>query len=243
MKNSMKAGALFVAGIFALSGCGSSAEGSESDSAGSSPAASKSASPSPTLAVGQEQYEAAELVAALDAVNAAQGGTGEISDDAAMRDYLQQQGFSEGVTVSPAQCEEIASFVSFFGDVDEANIASLKLDTRKLTVVSHSDADTLDSLMQDNAKLADECSGFEMGDEEFTAVGATESLEVSTEAPTTQAFTMTVSAEGETLSGLKVSSASGTTNIVVTDSDAANPDEASAEAAELIDAVLEQLQK
>lgn len=242
MKNSMKAGALLVAGIFALSGCGSSAEGSESESGGSSPAA-ESASPSPTLAVGQDQYPAEELVAALEAVNAAQGGAGEISDDAAMREYLQQQGFSEGVTISPAQCEEIASFVSFFGDVDEANIASLKLENQKLTVVSHSDAEALDSLMQENANLADECAEFEMGDEEFTAVGATESLDVSTEAPTTQAFTMTMSAEGQTLSGLKVSSASGTTNIVVTNSDAADQEAATAEAAELIDAVLAQLQK
>ncbi|WP_104104573.1 hypothetical protein [Arthrobacter sp. 08Y14] len=241
MKNTMKAGALLLAGMLALSACGSS---DEPASASDSEAASASPSPTATLAVGQEQYTADELLAAIEAVNAAQGGTGEVSDDATFRQYLTDQSLPEGITAKPAECEGIAGFANFFGDVDQANLASVKLGSdQKLTVVSHPEASALDAQMQDNDGLLGECAEFEMGDEEFTAAGTTERLDVSTGAPQTQAFSLTMTAEGTTLSGLKVSAATGTTNIVVTNSNAADPEEASAQAAELIDAVLAELEK
>lgn len=242
LKNNMKAGALLLAGMLALSACGSSDEPASASDAEATSA--ESASPSPTLAVGQEQYTAGELTAALEAVNTAQGGAGVVSDDPTLRDYLDQQSLPAEIVVTPAECKDIAGFASFFGDVDKANIASVKLgDDLKLTLVSHPEASTLDTLMQDNDALLGECSDFEMGDGEFTATGTTERLEVSTDAPETQAFALSLTAEGTTLSGLKVAAASGTTNAVVTDSDAANAEEAAAEAAELIDAVMAELQK
>ena len=240
MKNTMKAGALLLAGMLALSACGSSDEPAEA----SDGEAAASPSPTATLAVGQEQYTADELLVALEAVNAARGGTGVVSDDATLRQYLAEQSLPEGIAITPAKCEGIASFANFFGDVAQANIASVKLGSdQKLTLVSHPKASDLDTLMQDNETGLSECVEFEMGDEEFTAAGTTERRDVSTDAPTTQAFTLTMTAEGATLSGLKVSAASGTTNVVVTDSDAADPEEASAQAAELIDAVLAELEK
>lgn len=123
-------------------------------------------------------------------------------------------------------------------------MASLRLgDDQKLTLVSHPDATVPDTQMRDNEDLLGDCVEFEMGDEEFTAAGTTERLDVSTEAPATQAFSLTLTAEGTTLSGVKVSAASGTTGIVVTNSNATDPEEAAAQAAELIDTVLAELQK
>lgn len=241
MKNTVKAGALLLAGMLALSACGGS---DETASASDGEASSASPSPTATLAVGQEQYTEEELLAAVEAVNAAEGGTGVVSDEATFRQYLADQSLPDGIAITPSQCEGIAGFATFFGDVDQAHIASLKLgDDQKLTVVSHPDAPGLETQMQDNEDLLGDCVEFEMGDEEFTAAGTTERLDVSTEAPATQAFSLTLTAEGTTLSGLKVSAASGTTNIVVTNSDATDPEEAAGQAAELIDAVLAELQK
>lgn len=242
MKNTMKASALLLAGMLALTACGGSEEpASASDK---DAASSESASPTPTLAVGQEQYTAAELVAALEAVNTAQGGAGAVSDDAAFREYLGQQSLPEGVKITPEKCADFAGFTDFFGDLDEANIAYLALGTdQKLALISHPEAATLDTVMQENKALMDECGSFEMGAEGLTVAGTAETLKVTTEAPLTQAFALSLSAEGNTLSGLKVSAASGTTNVVLINSDAANKDEATAEATKLIDAVLAELKK
>lgn len=240
MKKSMKAGALLVAGIFALSGCGSSDDSASADSP-----ASDSPSPAPTLAVGQEQYTAEELEAALTAVKADRGLTGEVSNDAALRPGLSESGAAPGgFNVAPEQCMEILGFANFFGDLDNANVAGLGAsETQRITVVSHADAAALDQQVDDNSKLVDECAEFEMtGDGEGeVAKGTAERLDASTEAPSTQAFTVTMAAAGVSFSGMKVAAASGTTNVVITVSESEDPKAALASAEETINAVLAEL--
>ena len=242
MKKSTKAFALLTAGIFALSACGSSDESAAADSP-----ASASPTPTPTLAVGQEQYTADELETALIAVKAGQGLTGEVSNDAALRPDLAESGAAPGgFTVAPEQCMEILGFANFFGNLDNANVAGLRSnESQRITVVSHSDAAALDQQVEDNNKLLDECAEFEMtgeGEGEV-AKGTAERLDASTEAPTTQAFSVTMAAEGVSFGGMRVSAASGTTNVVITVSNSDDPKAALADAEETINAVLSELAK
>ncbi|MCC9206150.1 hypothetical protein [Arthrobacter sp. zg-Y769] len=243
MNKSIKASALLVAGVFALSGCGSS----EGDS-GSASDETKSASASPTaeLTVGKDQYTAAELEEVLAAVKTGQEASGEVIPDAVLRPELGGAGSPDGVTITPEKCVEILGFANFFGDIEEANVAALELsETEKLTVVSHAEASTLDKQVEETGSVLDDCADFEMkGEEEGeVATGTTERQEVSTDAPSTEGFVLTLAAAGEELSGLKVAAASGTTNISVTVSDATDLPAAVAKAEETINAVYAELEK
>lgn len=248
VKKSKQVGALFVAGAFVLSGCGSSDGDAEAAPGASASATSApTATPTPSLSVGQEQYTGAELEAALAAAQEELGLTGEISGDAALRPTLTDGGLgSGGVTVTPERCMEILGFASFFGDLENAVVAGLTFGERdKITLVSHADVDEPQKQVDSNNEVVDECADFEMrGQEEGqVAQGVVEELDASTQAPTTQAYSFSVSAEGTTLSGLKVSAVSGTTNVSVTSGDAEDAEATLARAEEIIDAVLSQLEQ
>ncbi|MBP3044091.1 hypothetical protein KKR91_05655 [Arthrobacter jiangjiafuii] len=112
-------GALLVAGVFALSGCGSSSEAADSGSAESSP--------TPTLSVGQDQYTPEELEAALQAVKADEGLGGDIFNQETLAPLLEGTPDAlAGVTVTPEQCDVLAT-TDIAGVLDNASMAILML--------------------------------------------------------------------------------------------------------------------
>ena len=246
MNRSMKAGALLVAGIFALTGCSGAGE----TTAGESPAASDSPSPTstPTPTVGQEQYTPQELEAALAAVKTQLGLTGEVVGEEALAPLLEQApDMLAGVTITPEQCDVLAS-TDIAGVVENANMALLLLSqTDSLAVASHPDASVMEKQTEDNARLLDECSEFQMEVAGQAITATTEAVEAQTDAEATQAFrTSIATAEGATET-LQISAVSGTTNVQVTmaGAGASGTESAAAvaKAEDAINAVLAELEK
>ncbi|WAP51043.1 hypothetical protein OL239_14150 [Arthrobacter sp. ATA002] len=238
MNKSMKAGALLIAGVFALSGCGSSDETATADSP-----ASGSPSPTPTLAVGQEQYTADELEAALTAVKTSEGLTGEVENDAMLRPQLEETTLS-GVVTTPEQCNILVS--SFFDEkIAGGNLATVGLDSSDtLMLISYEDASVLEEQAGSSEQLIKDCVDFEMALDGAVITGAVEGLEASTDAPSTQAYrTVITRADGGEASTIQVSGLSGTLNLSVTLFDPADPDAAVAKAEETINAALTELEK
>lgn len=242
MTKTIKTGALLAAGVLALSACGGSGKAADSASADSS-----SPTPTATLAVGQVQYTAAELEAALSAFKADRGLTNEIVTDAALRPQLAEgDDFPDGVTFTPEQCEALIGYASFIGPVDTAIVASVTInDGEKVTVVSHSAAANLNKQVEGNDALIDECGDIEVAGEGMGAGAiATDRLDASTQAPTTQAYEMVVGADGaEDVRAIRVAAASGTTTIISNMTAVDDPDETLAKAEDTINAVLAELEK
>ena len=108
----------------------------------------------PAPAVGQAQYTAAELVAALTAVKADRGLTGEVSDDAPLRPSLVETSFPGGITMTPARCGGIAGSADFFGPVDGAAVAGLQAgDGQRLLLVSQLDGSLPEQQSRENNSL------------------------------------------------------------------------------------------
>ncbi|MBO0908313.1 hypothetical protein [Arthrobacter sunyaminii] len=245
MNKSMKAGALLVAGVFALSGCGSSDEGSEAASE-SSPSATPT--PTPTLAVGQEQYTPAELETALAAILADRGMAGEIitqQDLAPMLEGAPDQ--LAGVVITPEQCDVLAS-ADIAATLDSANMAMIMLsETDTLTIASHPSASIMDKQVQDNTRLLEDCAQFQMEAGGQVISAAVDSLDASTDGQTTQAFRTTITAAEQVTDTVQVSAVSGTTNVQVSMTGnlttAAESEEAIAQAETIINEVLAELEK
>ena len=247
MNKSMKAGALLVAGVFALSGCSGSDEGSGS-AAESSPSATATPTPTPTLAVGQDQYTPAELEAALAAVLADRGMSGEVitqQDLAPMLEGAPDQ--LAGVVITPEQCDVLAS-ADIGAALDSANMAMIMLsDTDTLTIASHPEAAIMDKQVEENARLLDECAQFRMEAGGQVISAEVDSVDASTDGETTQAFRTTVTAAEQVTDVIQVSAVSGTTNVQVSMtgglSGAAESAEAVAQAETIINEVLAELEK
>ncbi|WP_146067277.1 MULTISPECIES: hypothetical protein [unclassified Arthrobacter] len=245
MNKSMKAGALLVAGVFALSGCGSSNEGSEAASE-SSPSATPT--PTPTLAVGQEQYTPAELETALAAILADRGMAGEVitqQDLAPMLEGAPDQ--LAGVVITPEQCDVLAS-ADIAATLDSANMAMIMLsETDTLTIASHPSASIMDKQVQDNTRLLEDCAQFQMEAGGQVISAAVDSLDASTDGQTTQAFRTTITAAEQVTDTVQVSAVSGTTNVQVSMTGnlttAAESEEAIAQAETIINEVLAELEK
>ncbi|MBO0896602.1 hypothetical protein [Arthrobacter sunyaminii] len=245
MNKSMKAGALLVAGVFALSGCGSSDEGSEAASE-SSPSATPT--PTPTLAVGQEQYTPAELETALAAILADRGMAGEVitqQDLAPMLEGAPDQ--LAGVVITPEQCDVLAS-ADIAATLDSANMAMIMLsETDTLTIASHPSASIMDKQVQDNTRLLEDCAQFQMEAGGQVISAAVDSLDASTDGQTTQAFRTTITAAEQVTDTVQVSAVSGTTNVQVSMTGnlttAAESEEAIAQAETIINEVLAELEK
>jgi hypothetical protein len=238
MNKSMKASALLVAGIFALSGCGSS-----DDSAAADSPAADSPSPTPTLAVGQDQYSADELEAALTAVKTAQGLTGDVENDATLRPQMEEATLS-GITATPEQCNILVS--SFFDEkIGEGNLGTVGInDSDTLMLISYKDASVLEKQAESSAQLVKDCAEFQMEADGRVINGSVESLEASTDAPSTQAYRSVITrADGGEASTIQVSGLSGTLNLSVTLFDPADAKAAVAEAEESINAALSELEK
>ncbi|MCQ1954795.1 MULTISPECIES: hypothetical protein [Arthrobacter] len=242
MKKSIKAGALLVAGVFVLSGCGSS-EGS-SDS-GSAETKSASAKPTPTTqAVGEKQYTADELEEALAAVMKDKNLDGPLGNDETVRpEMMNAVDPLEGITIAPASCDVLAS-TNINKVLDNAYIAVLLLnETDSLTVVSHSDPAVLEKQVEDNDSLLGECAQYTMEGPGGQATVINKGIEASTDADTTQAF-HSITSNGTVEEGItQVAGASGTTNIAARFVNSADPEASVAEAEELIDAVYAELEK
>lgn len=245
MNKSMKAGALLVAGVFALSGCGGSDGGSES-AAESSPSAT--ATPTPTPAVGQDQYTPAELEAALAAVLADRGMTGEVITQEDLAPLL--EGAPDqlaGLVITPEQCDVLAS-ADIAAALDSANMAMIMLsETDTLTIASHPEASVMDKQVEENARLLDECAQFQMEAGGQVISAAVESVDASTDGETTQAFRTTITAAEQVTDTVQVSAVSGTTNVQVSMtgglSGAPESEEAVARAETIINEVLAELEK
>lgn len=237
MKTSVKAGSLLIAGIFALSGCGSS-EGAQ----GSEPAESGSASPTPTLAVGQEQYSADELESALAAVNEAEGLNGEIQNDAELRPQFEDASYLE-TGVDPEQCTAVLSS-TFDRKIQDGNLAFMGFNaTDMLAVISYDDKSVLEKQFGDSENTLADCGEFQMtnGDARITAVA--ESATASTEAPVTQAYRTTVRRESGDGVVVHVVGISGTTQVSATLIDPTDEAASVAQSEEVINAVLAELEK
>ncbi|MCQ1987940.1 hypothetical protein [Arthrobacter sp. zg-Y844] len=237
MKKTIKAGALLIAGVFVLSGCGSSDGDSGSASAESSPTPA-------TQAVGEKQYTADELEDALAAVMKDKNLDGPLGNDETVRpDMMNAVDPLENITIAPAACDVLAS-TNVNKVLDNAYIAVLLLnETDSLTVVSHSDPAVLEKQVEDNDTLLDECAQYTMEGPGGQATVVNEGIDASTDADTTQAF-HSITSNGTIEEGItQVAAASGTTNIAARFVNASDPEASVAEAEELINAVYAELEK
>ena len=251
MNKSMKAGALLVAGVFALSGCGSSDDSASSadaapDSSASAPAesASPTPTPTPTPAAGEKQYTADELEAALTAVKEDQGLTGQIANDAAVRPELAgvEDAFAD-IKITPEECSALAT-ANLSEKIESSTVAIMQLsETDSLTVISYEDASLLDSQVKNNDQQMVDCAEFTMETGGQVLTASAEEVPSSTDAVTTQAYSVAINVEGQATTTLQISGFSGTTNITVSMSDPADAAGAQGAAEELINAVLAELEK
>ncbi|GAA3288995.1 hypothetical protein ACFFON_15030 [Arthrobacter citreus] len=238
MNKSMKTAALLTAGIFALSGCGSSDESAAADSP-----ATASATPTPTLAVGQEQYSADELEAALTAVKESQGLEGDVENDATLQAQLADATVT-GITTTPEECHILVSSL-LDEKIADGNLAAVGLSGGDgLMLISYEDASVLEEQVESGEQLIKDCADFEMELEGVVIGGSAEAIEASTDAPSTQAYRTTITrGDGGEASTIQVSGLSGTLNLSVTLFDPTDTDAAVAEAEETINAVLSELEK
>ena len=242
MKKNTTAGALLIAGVLALTACGGSAEGT--DGASSASSSSPSASPSPTTKpVGSEQYQPEDLEEALLAVNTDQALGAKVIGDDQIRPELEGAGdVLQGITITPEQCAVFAA--ADIGELlDNATIAMMMLSpTDSLTVVSHSDAGVLETQVENDAKLLDDCAIFQMDAAGTVATATSTGVDASTDAEVTQAFVTTVSGAGSEDTTLQVAGISGSTRVHVNMTAPADTEAAVARAEKIIDAVLAELE-
>lgn len=245
MKKSMKAGALLVAGVFALSACGGSGDAAEPAAADSSASAeSASPTPTPTPAVGQEQYTADELEAALTAVKEDQGLTGQIANDATVRPELEGvEDTFDNIVITPEECSALAT-ANLSEKITSSTVAIMQLsETDSLTVISYEDASLIDDQVKNNDQQMIDCTEFTMETAGQVLTASAEEVDSSTDAETTQAYSVAINVAGQETTTLQVSGFSGTTNITVSMSDPADAAGAQGAAEELINSVLAELEK
>ena len=242
MTKSIKAGALLVAGIFALSGCASSGEADSASESQSPAPESESSSSAP--AVRQGQYTADELEAALTAVKSEAGLKGQIANDATLRPELEGvEDALSGITITPEECSTLAS-ANIGEKVKGSNIAVIQLSaTDALTVMSYEDKSLVEDQIRNNDQQMVDCTEFQMeaGGQIITA--SAEELDASTDSERTQAYSVAVDAGGQQTVTVQVNAFSGSTNIVINLIDPADPAAAVAEAEKTINAVLAELEK
>ena len=252
MNKSLKVGAVLAAGILALSAC-SSSEGEDSAPAGPSSSASSpvsspaSATPSPGPSVGARQYSPEELEAALAAVKAERGISGEVRNDGVLQPDLEGAAAQlAGVAVTPAKCKVLAS-TELVSAVSRANTAVLPLSgTDVLVVSSHEDPAELDAQMQDIRSALADCAEFQLEAGGFGLTATSSQIEASTEAETTLAHRILVSGFGDPVEILQVAAVSGSTNVQVMmtgTADGADPAADMAGAEDTVNAVLAELGK
>ena len=241
MKNNIKTAALLMAGALALAGCGSSNDAAEADAAPT--AAQSTPTATATEAEQQGQYTPEELEAALAGVKKKEGLTGAIADDAAVRSQLPAATDTfNGITITPETCSDLATD-GLAEKLDSGNFAVMQLSaTDTVTLISYEDESFIDGQIASNDKQVTECAEFQMeaGGQVFSSVG--EELKASTDAQTTQAFSVVTTAEGVSTEVIQVSGFTGTTVITVSMTDPADALGAAMAGSELIDAILAELQ-
>lgn len=239
MKNTVKAGALLVAGVIALSGCGSSEPEQESAAAETTAA---SATPTPTAEA--QQYSAADLEAALTAVRDERGMTGLVVNDASLRPQLERTADAlQNIVITPEVCGDLVTN-NLAEKVDSANVAVMQLNqTDAVTILSYEDASFIEGQIESNAKQVDQCAEFQMEVDGQVSSATGKTVEASTDAETTEAYSSVVTTGAEVLEGYQISGFSGTTNISVSMTNPADSDGAVAAAEELINEILAELEK
>ena len=230
----MKVGALLVAGAFALAGCAGGSEG------GAEAAPAESSTPTPTLAVGAEQYTADELEAALEAVKADKGLSGDVENDAMLRPQL--SGALPDVKTTPDQCQKLITSALDEG-IGDGNLAAMTAGEGLLTAVSYKDSSRTEQQADTNEQMLADCAEFTMETAGMVVTGEVEGIDAQTDAPTTQGVRTTVTRDGGTAEAIQISALSGTLQLSITQFDPAGMDAAVADAEELINAVLAELEK
>ncbi|MCQ1948000.1 MULTISPECIES: hypothetical protein [unclassified Arthrobacter] len=233
MKKTIKAGALLLAGVFVLSGCGSSD--------GDSGSAEAESSPAPTLAVGQDQYSADELEDALVAVTEDGILTGDVENDAMLRPQFEDASYTD-ISIEPEKCAALLSS-TFDRKIQEGNLAFGGVnDSDVLTLVSYDDASVLEEQVEGSETAVADCAQIQMANGEAELAASLEKIEASTEAPTTQAYRTTIDRIGSEGTAIHVIGISGTVQVSVSLFDPADEDAAIADAEEAIDAVYAELE-
>lgn len=230
----MKVGALLVAGVFALTGCAGGSGG------GAEAASEESSTPTPTLAVGAEQYTADELEAALEAVKADKGLSGDVENDAMLRPQL--SGALPDVTTTPDQCQTLIASALDEG-IGDGNLAAMTVGDGLLTVVSYEDSSKTEEQADTTKQMLTDCAEFTMETAGMVVTGEAESLEASTDAPTTQGVRTVITRDDGTAEAVQISALSGTLHVSVAQFDPADPEAVVADAEELINAILAELEE
>lgn len=235
VKNSIKAGALLVAGVIALSGCGSS-EGTSGSAEG------ETSSPTPTLAVGQNQYSADELEDALKAAREDGVVTGDIENDGMLRPQFEESSYKD-LTIKPEQCAALLSS-TFDRKIQDGNLAFGGLnDSDVVTLVSYKDASVLEEQVDASGQALTDCAEFQMDNGMGQINASLEKIDASTEAPVTQAYRTTIGAMDSQGTAVHVMGISGTVQVSATLFDPADVDGAVADGEEAVNAVLAALDK
>lgn len=237
LKKSMQACALLVAGVFALSGCGSSEE--------------ESAEAAPT--VGEDQYSAEDLDAVLKAVVADHGVDGEIaSEDNRAQETADYAGLKEKMAFAPESCATLLT-PSFADETADANVALMMLNdtgntSDSLTIVSHADVSGMEKTADGNEKMLAECGDFSISPVGMTGMqlpGTTAPVDASTEAESTTGFRTDLTMGEESVMMIEVHGVSGTTSVSVsmTLEDEAEIESSRDRAVEVINSTLTELGK
>ncbi|MCQ2001908.1 hypothetical protein [Arthrobacter zhaoxinii] len=226
MKKTIKTSALLIAGVFVLSGCG-----------GGNPESGESSA----LAVGQDQYSADELEAALEAVKEDGILTGAVENDAMLRPQFEKPSYTD-ITISPEQCAALLSS-TFDRKLQDGNLAFGGLnDSDVLTLVSYEDASVLEEQVEGSGQALTDCAELQMNNGTGQITAALEKIDASSEAPTTQAYLTTI---GQPSSGeaVHVIGISGTVQVSATLFDPADVEAAVADGEEAVNAVLTELEQ
>lgn len=236
LKKSMQGCAVLVAGVFALSGCGSSEESAE-------------AAP----AVGEEQYSAEDLDAVLKAVVADHGVDGEIAgEDIQAQETADYVGLKEKMAFTPESCAALL-MPSFADEAADANVALMMLNdtgntSDSLTIVSHADVSGMEKTADDNEKMLAECGDFSISPVGVTGLqlpGTTAPVDASSDAESTTAFRTDLTMGEESVMMIEVHGVSGTTSVSVsmTLEDEAEIESSRDRAVEVINSTLTELGK
>ena len=202
--------------------------------------------PASGTASGQPAFSPAQLEAAVTAADRSLALGGELLSEETLRAVLPETGaIGSEVTFDPAACAQIAATDSVAA-VQDASLAGLAYGAEAeaasvLNVAAYSDTSVLDTLdFIDESVLAD-CSEVRMSRDGSAVTVTNTRLDVASTAEETLALDTVVSSPAGETRLVVVSARAGNVRLVVSVPAPRDPQQAAAEAGQLIDAVLAEL--